>query len=117
MANTVIISNHFITIKTLDADWNLPTSSNAKQFKDHGLMVRSIRYTPGASAGGDVMKIFEGSTGGAEIFSMRLSTGINNIVTFVQYYGHAGKGVQMFPYISSSGLTISSGSTLTFELA
>ncbi len=115
MANTVTLSGNFLTISGLDADWNLPGSSNMTDFQKQGLMVRSIRYNPGTDTGGDVMKIFNTSTGGAEIFNIETSSGKGE--ERIKYYGSALHGAQMFPYISSSGITISTGSTLTFELA
>ncbi len=123
MSNTTKLTDRFLQIKGLNADWTL--AGDLAGFKTSGIVVKSITFQPGAANDVAIVKAGKGdqtaavalaTTGTApEIFHVKC---VNTKDQRVKYFG---KGKRMWPFIVIADWTLAGGTIanarIEFELA
>lgn len=108
MANTTTQHGNFITITTLDADWNLVTDTGLPKAK-----VKDIQFN--SDTVGDIMIVRDGGNDNAAMFEVQCV--VADQAMHQEYGGADGNGVWCTPYIDISDCTITATSKVIIEIA
>ena len=107
MANTTTMSESFIQVTGLDADWVASTDTPYSQVK-----LKSIMFEP--SAAGDIMVIKEGSATGPRLFYASCASGNDQKIRY--YAGIDGQGQWCNPFIDISDCTVSTAANASVSI-
>ncbi len=122
MSNTTKITDTFLQIKGLDADWSIP--GDLPGFTKSGILVRSITFHPSGASDAAVVKAGKATlttealtnatkTSAPEIFHVICAGDTDQRI---KYFGEGGQRMWPFIEISDWNLSSAGAARLEFEL-